>query len=108
MPNYKYLANLRHASRNSEECLGGVATPASPISAALMLYYLYGQNVIFVATLKYIPIGLKFGMHTFLTNCNSFKPVEEHLEIFLKIPCRGERGCLADGVAWPPPVSDFW
>ena len=52
-----------------------------------MLCYVYGQNVIFIATFKYTPIALKLGMHIFPTYCNIFKPVEQHLEDFLKIPC---------------------
>ena len=52
-----------------------------------MLCYVYGQNVIFIVTLKYTPTGLKFGTHIFLTYCNIFKPVEQHLKKnFLKIP----------------------
>ena len=48
-----------------------------------MLCYVYGQNVIFIKTLKYAPIGLKFGMHTFSTHCNIFKPVELNILNFL-------------------------
>ena len=44
-----------------------------------------GQNVFFIATSKYAPIGMKFGMHTFLTYWNIFGHVEQHL-IFLT-PC---------------------
>ena len=49
-----------------------------------MLCYVYGQNVIFIATLRYTPIFLKFVLSfKNVTYCDIFKPVELNISNFL-------------------------